>query len=228
MNRADHLAQNGFALYKDVLPNKTLYEIVYWKETWDLPVRGHDVDGKYHTQFDNEVRWANYWTHPLSDHRAVQMLRNTTDEIAKTLLKSPVMYHCDASVLTELSTAIRPHVDTPHRHEPWNDKIDNRLAIQMAAPLHEFKSHCGTTAFYPGSHLKHWDIKACYSGHFDNEFLKGHVQPPTSFGDVAVWDARTLHSQMPNLSERSRYLLLFNYVEERIVDDLMDYENSLV
>jgi ectoine hydroxylase-related dioxygenase (phytanoyl-CoA dioxygenase family) len=98
----------------------------------------------------------------------------------------------------------------------------------MATPMHEFQTGAGTTAFVPGSLNHLWDIKKCYRGEFDDVFMQNHVQPTVSFSDLLVWDSRTLHSQMPNHSEHARYMLLFNYVEQDILEDLMDYENSLI
>ena len=93
--------------------------------------------------------------------------------------------------------------------------------------MHDMSSHAGTTAFLPKSFKHMWDIKDCYKGVYTNEFLKGAIQPEASYGDVILWDARTLHSQMPNITKTNRYMLLMNYLEERIVNDVMQYERTL-
>jgi tRNA A-37 threonylcarbamoyl transferase component Bud32 len=43
-----------------------------------------------------------------------------------------------------------------------------------------------------------------------------------------MWDAKTLHSHMPNITDFDRYMLVMNYLDERIVKDVMDYEASLL
>lgn len=228
MGKIEEVNERGFAVFQEALPPEELYQIGYWKETYDAPMRGHDVDGRYYDRFHQSVEWANYWTMSLHDHVEVRKITPYVTRIAEIFLDDPVFYHCDVSVLTPKCQIIRPHVDTPHRHQPWNDKIDRRLSIQFAAPLHTVHKHAGITALLPGSHKQVWKIKKCYGGGYDEEFLKGAYQPDVKFGDLLAWDARTLHSQMPNVSDTNRYMLLFNYVERDILDNLMAHENTLV
>jgi len=227
MNKIDHLNEHGYAVWKTLVSPTSLYILVYHKDTFDIPLRGHDINGNYYECYHRSVEWANYWTLPLNQNNRVREIRANVDPVVEQLLDRPVFYHADASVLTELNNTIRPHIDTPHRHKPWNKKIDRRLGIQVAMPMHDMKVTAGITAFVPGSHRKYWDIKKCYRGDYTQQFLRECEQPQITYGDMIVWDARTLHSQMPNVSHSSRYMLIMNYLEEDVVQDVMQYEASL-
>jgi len=220
------MVEQGFTVFRDRIDNKILYDLTYYKSGWDKPNRGHDRDGSYYSQNYESVEWGNYWTGPLDDHIRVADIRATTDLLAAELLDNPVCYHVDVSVLTPVCSSIRPHVDTPHRHEPWNQDL-RQLGVQMAIPLNEVDQSSGTTAFVPGSHQRSWDIKDCYRGKFTELFLRECHQPVVSYGDVLVWDCRVLHSQMPNVRSSNRYMLLLNYLNEKIVQEVMEYEASL-
>lgn len=217
----------GFSVWKEVVDQVELFDLAYNKHTYDYPNRGHDRNGVYYEKYYDGVEWANYWTGPLNDNRHVRAIRESIDRIVGKFLVQPVFYHADVSVMTSLNSLVRPHVDTPHRHVPWSDRVHTPLGIQVAIPMHDVSTHAGTTAFLPKSFKKSWPIKDCYKGKFTDEFLKDAVQPEMDFGDALIWDARTLHSQMPNITEHSRYMLLLNYLEENIVDSVMQYEKDL-
>lgn len=221
------MSQDGFTVFENAVDIQVLYDLIYRKENFDIPTRGHDVDGKYHKSHPiANVKWANYWTLALNDNYYVEALRKETDRIAEKFLDRPVFYHSDVSVLTADAQIIRPHVDTPHRHKPFNN-IQERLGIQMAIPLSVYNEENGMPGLVPTSHQSVWDIRECYQGVYDGYFMTHNVQPHVEYGDVLVWDTRTLHSQMPNDSDMPRYLLLMNYVEENIVKELAQYESEL-
>jgi len=219
--------QDGYIVCRDVVDQNTLYNVIYYKDSWDHPVRGHDLDGRYYGEYHKSVEWGNYWTESLSDHVDVIEIEKSIQEQIAFLMRRPVFYHSDVSVLMPGSKSVRPHVDTPHRHEPWNMIIGERLGLQVAVPMQAYKEDSGTTAFLPNSHTKYWNIKQCYRGEYTQDFLSGCVQPKVDFGDMIVWDARTLHSQMMNTTSSPRYMLLFNYVEEDVLDSLAQYEADL-
>lgn len=228
MDPAQQFMTEGYGVWRDVIPTGSLYDLVYHIDTYDYPDRGHDVNGVYHDKGKTDIEWANYWTSPLNDNIRVDEIRSFTDRLVKKFMYEPVFYHADFSVLTPQANHLRPHVDTPHRYDPWNQKIKRTLGVQLAIPMQDHGVASGTTAFVPGSHRRVWDIRDCYSGKYDEEFAANYHQPVVHFGDLLMWDARTLHSQMPNLGSTKRYMLLFNYLEKSIVRDVMEYEANLI
>ena len=225
----DEMLEDGYTIFRDRLNKSVLYDLVYHKAIWDRPTRGHDVFGKYYSSYEENVPWANYWTDPVSDNSRIADIRKVVDTLVSEFMDYPVFYHSDCSVVTPLCNKIRPHVDTPHRHTPWN--TDSRLlGIQVAIPINEFSpaGRSGTTALVPGSHKRHWDIARCYKGEYTTQFLSEAVQPELHYGDILMLDAKTLHSHMPNITDFDRYMLVMNYLDERIVKDVMDYEASLL
>lgn len=228
MHPMEQMCVKGYSVWNQRIEPQLLYDIAYNKTYWDTPDRGHDINGVYHRKPSDDVKWANYWTGPLNDHLRIADIRKAVDRLVAKFMVEPVFYHADVSVLTPSNSLIRPHVDTPHRHEPWNAKVANCLGMQVAIKLSDFDIlTAGSTAFVPGSFRQVWDIKKCYRGEYTEYFLKNAEQPDLRFGDVLIWDARTLHSQMPNISGTNRYMLLLNYIERRIVPELMDYESIL-
>lgn len=222
-----HFETQGFGVWSGVIDTSLPMEIRRGWHRLRLAHRGHDVDGKYHSKPESGVEWANYWTYPLYKSPAIQAIVDKITPILSGFINSPVFYHCDISVLTNKNTHIRPHVDTPYRHLPWNQShMDQRLAVQAAVPLHKYPTNAGSTAFYPGSHLQHWDIKKCYRGEYNDVFMKNCQQPTVDMSDVLLWDARTLHSQMPNQTSANRLLLLMNFLDESIVEQVMQYESN--
>lgn len=226
MDPMEQMLTLGYSVWPQRIDQKLLYDLVYYKESYDRPNRGHDRNGVYYAEYHDSVEWGNYWTDPLNDNPRITEIRNVVDRIVGRFLVEPVFYHADVSVLTPLNSLIRPHVDTPHRHAPWNEKIIYGLGVQVGIPLQSYDCGAGITAFLPGSHKQVWNIKRCYRGEYTDTFLKDCVQPVVEYGDVLIWDARTLHSQMPNVSGHNRYMLLLNYLERRVVNDVMIYEAS--
>lgn len=226
MDPMEQMFELGYSVWPQRIDQKVLYDLIQQKHQYDYPNRGHDYNGIYYAGYHESVEWGNYWTDPLNDNSRIADIRNVVDRIVARFLVEPIFYHADVSVLTPLNSLIRPHVDTPHRHEPWNQKISHGLGIQVGIPMQSYDKNAGTTAFLPGSHKRVWEIKRCYRGEFTDTFLRECVQPKVEFGDILIWDARTLHSQMPNVSEHNRYMLLLNYLEHRVVEDVMIYEAS--
>jgi hypothetical protein len=224
MDPMEQMLELGYSVWPQRIDEKIIYDLAYYKESYDHPNRGHDRNGVYYAEYHESVEWANYWTDPLSDNIRIGDIREVTDRLVARFLVEPVFYHADVSVLTPLNSMIRPHVDTPYRHAPWNQKITHGLGVQIGIPMQSYTENAGTTAFLPGSHKRAWDIKKCYRGEYTDVFLSECVQPKIEFGDILLWDARTLHSQMPNVSRHNRYMLLLNYLERHVVEDVMQYE----
>jgi ectoine hydroxylase-related dioxygenase (phytanoyl-CoA dioxygenase family) len=223
----EQMLTKGFAVWPERIDKSLIYDIASNKSSFNYPAKGHDVDGKYYDKYVKGIKWANYWTQPLDDYSLIVDVRKVVDRLVAKFLIQPTFYNVTVSVVTPDNTLIRPHVDTPHRHKPWNNRVSRILGIQIAIPMHEFVPEAGTTALLPNSYKKVWDIEKCYNGSYLDEFLVNAVQPKLHFSDILMWDARTLHSQMPNITESNRYMLLMNYIEEDIVSKVMEYEASL-
>lgn len=223
----EQMFTKGFAVWPELIDRALIYDIASNKASFDYPAKGHDVDGKYYDKYVEDVKWANYWTQPLDDYSRIANVRKVVDRLVAKFLVSPIFYQASISVVTPENTLIRPHVDTPHRHKPWNNRVNRILGVQVAIPMHEFPPDAGVTALLPNSFRKVWDIEKCYNGSYLDEFLTDSVQPNLYFSDVLIWDARTLHSQMPNITQNNRYMLLMNYIEEDIVSKVMEYEATL-
>jgi len=123
MEPTEQMLELGYCVWPTRIDQKLLYDLIQNKHYYDHPNRGHDRNGIYYDGYHEGVEWGNYWTDPLNDNSCVIKLRDTVDSLISSFIVEPVLYHADVSVLTPLNDLVRPHVDTPHRHKPWNNDI---------------------------------------------------------------------------------------------------------
>ena len=210
---------HGFETVQQCLNTTMLYDFIYSKHKWDIPARGIDTGGNYHSYPSNGVKWENYHTPSLNAHPRIADIRSVTDTLVAPLLTNPVFHHSDCNVMMPSRCKIRPRVATPHSHPQWASNTD-RQSIHIAVSLHDSSSYNGLPTFLPRSQNTLWDIKKCYNGDYDDIFAKQAEQPSIRFGDLVMWDSRTLYSPMPNKALTNRYVVLLSYVEKDIVSEL--------
>jgi len=89
------------------------------------------------------------------------------------------------------------------------------------------KEH-GATGLVPNSQTKDFNINLCYQGFYNSMFSKNCIQPSLPKGSVLLYNARVLHSSMPNPQHTPRPALLFNYLDSSIIDDIISTDNIWV
>jgi ectoine hydroxylase-related dioxygenase (phytanoyl-CoA dioxygenase family) len=127
------------------------------------------------------------------------------------------------------SQKTRAHIDTPYRFEDYartsNDEV---LGVQCIIPLDPFTIENGATCVLPGSHLNRFyykDIEENQEEYNDLLTTKG-FQFVSSPGDALIYNARTLHSTMPNNSEDFRSALLINALDTAILKRIREVDMS--
>lgn len=190
--------------------------------------RGHDVHGNYYScPPKHKVQWANTWSQELSETQIVHVCNKFYTPQIALLLDDPVLYHSDVVTTYPNYQTVRPHIDTPYRHESFADE-DAFLGVQCLLPLTEnFGPRTGGTAFVPGSHNTKWNIKDCYNGKHDDYFTENCVTTQVNYGEMLIWHPRVLHSATPNHGVEKRPALLMLYVERHIHDELRVIENII-
>jgi phytanoyl-CoA hydroxylase len=84
------------------------------------------------------------------------------------------------------------------------------LMVKASIPLDEIRDlDDGPTALIPGSHLRSYDDNLAQPG--DPRDMPGKVPIPLSPGDVLIFHGRVYHAAMPNVSDRPRRVLQYNY-----------------
>jgi ectoine hydroxylase-related dioxygenase (phytanoyl-CoA dioxygenase family) len=215
----------GWILYKKFVPdsliddlNKQLYKLA--------PRRALDVNKHYaeDKNIANLGPLAIWWSQQVLDWPEVQAIESVVCRYIETVLPGAKLYASDVVTIQPGSTLINPHIDTPHRFPKWN--FDNRLlSIQTIIPLHDIGSDSGATGLVSGSQLNDYPIDDCYQGKFDSEFLDKCEQHDMPSGSLLLYNAKLLHSSMPNPSTRARKALLIHYTNPTIYNELREVDN---
>lgn len=169
---------------------------------------------------------AVWWSQDLSSWPEVQEIDANISPIAQMYLPAARFYCSDIVVIEAKSNShwINPHVDTPHRFKRWN--YDTRLlGIQCVIPLVTVDHLNGATGLVVGSQKRDHNIKLCYEGYYDSDFRDTVMQPSVNMGDVLMYNARVLHSSMPNHSSAPRPALLINYLHSDLINEVGTIDN---
>ncbi len=190
------------------------------------PRRAIDINKKYAEgagilDLDKLAIW---WSQQVLDWAEFQSIEKITFDLVRNILLDPRLYAADVVTIEPGSNIINPHVDTPHRFPEWN--FDQRLlALQLIIPLHDIDSKSGSTGLVDQSQLENYPIDDCYQGKYNQLFLDLVKQPKMPKGSVLCYNARLLHSSMPNPSSRPRKALLIHYCESSIIKPLRSIDN---
>lgn len=167
---------------------------------------------------------AIWWSQQVLDWPEFLPIEKITYKLAQQILVDPRSYAADVVTIEPGSTIINPHVDTPHRFPEWN--FDRRLlALQLIIPLHDIDSKSGSTGLVDQSQLEDYPIEDCYQGKYNQVFMDLVKQPKMPKGSILCYNARLLHSSMPNPSPRARKALLIHYCESDIIESLRSIDN---
>jgi ectoine hydroxylase-related dioxygenase (phytanoyl-CoA dioxygenase family) len=167
---------------------------------------------------------AVWWSQMLFDWPEVQEIAKIVTPLVQQFNDKMVLYATDAVTINPRLSWINPHVDTPHRFEQWNED-ERLLGVQCIVALEDMTSEYGTTGLIPGSQNQNWDIKKCYAGTYTRYFMDKYVQNDLPKGSVLIYNARVLHSSMPNYLPKPRPALLLNYLDGDIVEDVKKVDN---
>ena len=191
------------------------------------PVRALD-SGKVYAErgdiydLDNDI--SIWWSQMVMDWKEVKLINDILLPRVSAELDNASFYASDIVTINGDSKLVNPHVDTPHRFKQWN--TDPRLlGVQCIVALQDTTPEMGTTGFVPNSHEPDWDIDMCYNGAYNKYFYDFCEQLYMPKGSVLMYNSRLLHSSMPNNLPESRPMLLLNYLNGAIVEDVKKIDN---
>lgn len=165
-----------------------------------------------------------WWSQMIMDWPEVNMINDFLITHIEKELDNAVLYASDIVTINGDSKWVNPHVDTPHRFKQWNN--DTRLlGVQCIVSLQDTTPEMGATGFVPNSHEPDWDIDMCYNGAYNKYFYDFCEQRDMPKGSVLMYNCRLLHSSMPNYLPESRPMLLLNYLNGDIVEDVKKVDN---
>jgi hypothetical protein len=215
----------GWMLYQNFVPDNLIQN--FNNRILELkPKRALNFKKQYAE--DHEIQsigpLAIWWSQQVLNWPEFQSIEKIVATFIATQMQDPILYAADVVTIQPGSNLINPHIDTPYRFPKWN--FDKRLlSIQTIIPLHDIDSNSGSTGLYSGSQLKDYPINECYAGKFDQEFTENYIQPNMPCGSLLYYNAKLLHSSMPNPSTRARRALLIHYTDPTIINELYEIDN---
>lgn len=165
-----------------------------------------------------------WWSQMVMDWPEVQAINDMVLPIISKELENAVWYASDIVTINGNSKWVNPHVDTPHRFTEWNED-ERLLGVQCIVSLQDTTPEMGSTGFVPRSHVQDWDIDMCYGGAYNKYFWDVCEQRDLTKGSVLMYNCRLLHSSMPNYFPEPRPMLLLNYLNGAIVEDVKKVDN---
>jgi hypothetical protein len=193
-----------------------------------VPCRGFTtaksyIEGKLIRGIDSN-NLSIWWSQQTSKWKEAQEIISIVERYVKSAMIAPTVYASDVVTISPGNNFINPHVDTPHRFDEWN--YDTRLlAIQSIVALHDIDKNSGSTGLWSGSQSFQWPIQDCYKGMYNDDFIKNCVQPFMPKGSLLFYNARLMHSSMPNPSQTPRKALLVHHCEKSIIEKLSTVDN---
>lgn len=216
----------GYIFLKNVIPHN-LIDSINSKLNKLYPIRAIDA-GKVYAErgdiydLDNDI--SIWWSQSVMDWKEVQLINKLLLPRVTEELDTAQFYYSDIVTINGDSKLVNPHVDTPHRFKQWN--TDTRLlGVQCIVALQDTTPEMGTTGFVPNSHEPDWDIDLCYNSAYNKYFWDFHEQLTMPKGSVLMYNCRLLHSSMPNYLPEPRPMLLLNYLNGAIVEDVKKIDN---
>jgi ectoine hydroxylase-related dioxygenase (phytanoyl-CoA dioxygenase family) len=225
MNFDDLTEGEGYLFFENIIPD-VLIDGINSKLDTLYPVRASSSGKEYAEKDDikNLPDISVWWSQLVMDWEEVKIINDFLKTRVRKELDHTVWYSSDIVTINGDSKWVNPHVDTPHRFEQWN--MDPRLlGVQCIVSLQDTTPEMGTTGFVPKSHEPDWDINLCYNGAYNKYFWDYHEQKDMPKGSVLMYNARLLHSSMPNYFKESRPMLLLNYLNGDIVEDVKKLDN---
>ncbi len=215
----------GYVTVRDLIPEH-LIDCINLKLDTLYPTRASSSTKQYAegSKIQSLSDISVWWSQLVMDWPEVIEIERIINPLVGEFLENHAWYASDIVTISPESSWINPHVDTPHRFDKWNQ--DQRLlGIQCIISLQDTDHKTGSTGIVPCSQTHDWDIHKCYSGGYDSYFRVHAMQPVMPKCSVLMYNSRLLHSSMPNYSPKARPMLLLNYLNGDIVEDVKKLDN---
>lgn len=189
--------------------------------------RGNGVDGNYYSVHDGERKYDVWWTKQPPTEMWLPIVNRLTPQI-DMFFDAEWKVHCVDCITTRPhSSKLYAHIDTPYRFAEFAN-VTRTLGVQIIIPLDDFTLENGATAFLPNSHTMMIDFRDLEDNRkkYNEVLLEYGTQFVAKAGDVLMYDGRTLHSTMPNNSDRFRSALLINVLLEEIVEQVKTLDKN--
>lgn len=228
----DQFDLQGVELLKQCVPH-TLLEAVRQRLPELTATRGHlRGSNRYVSQPISGTGslsqlWQQWWSQSVLQWPVLQQIHHLLWPRVLVHMPTAELYAADFVTVCGPSEWVNPHVDTPHRFEPFNHApTDGVMGVQAVVALEDCDATLGATGVVLGSHRKDWQIQRCYAGDYTEYFLKNVQQYRMPAGSVLLYNSAVLHSSMPIRQHYNRTLLLINYLRSDCVSRVRQLDDS--
>ena len=221
------VAGDGYLTIPNVISGMTIEQFRLFARNPHNIHRGNAVDGKYYAEHDGDRKYEVWWTTQPPIEMWLPIVQKLTPQI-DMFFDGEWTVHCVDCITTRPhSSKLYAHIDTPYRFEEFC-AVDRTLGVQIIIPLDDFTIENGATAFLPSSHQAMIDYKDLEANRdrYNELLITEGAQFVANAGDVLMYDGRTLHSTMPNNSDRYRSALLINVILEEIVERVKELDKN--
>tara|TARA_Y100000114_G_C11720058_1_gene307998 strand:+ start:88 stop:774 length:687 start_codon:yes stop_codon:yes gene_type:complete len=222
MGYRDIILNDGYTIIPEFLDRADLKKVVDLERNTS-PWKGlHKEFGWQNEKIFDKQDYVHYWSVQVKKqtHWLQEKLHPIVSDIMQTNYK---WFLVDFHTTNPGSDYILAHIDTPYQFRPWNH-ITELIAVQCLIAVDDFTHESGATRLIAGSHREQTLVEDIGSKELDDKLLAEGSDFVAPAGSVVIYHPRTIHSTMPNMSNKPRSALLLCAVRPDLIDSLVHYQ----
>jgi ectoine hydroxylase-related dioxygenase (phytanoyl-CoA dioxygenase family) len=222
MGYRDIILNDGYTIIPEFLDRADLKKVVDLERNTS-PWKGlHKEFGWQNEKIFDKQEYVHYWSVQVKKqtHWLQEKLHPIVSDIMQTNYK---WFLVDFHTTNPGSDYILAHIDTPYQFRPWNH-ITELIAVQCLIAVDDFTHESGATRLIAGSHREQTLVEDIGSKELDDKLLAEGSDFVAPAGSVVIYHPRTIHSTMPNMSNKPRSALLLCAVRPDLIDSLVHYQ----
>ena len=233
MNVKEQIENEGFVILRNVISPELLQQLQA-HASLQPPRNGQDINNKwwhpvygdadeYNAEYAN-IQWKHYWTPQIDLNAAtcVNEVATIVSPIIDEVLDNWQWWYMDYHVTNPGSDYIHAHVDTPHQFDEWTNP-NNIVSLQTLVAIDDFTIENGATALVRKSQTDVFHNPDIADHKYDDYLKNNNTQFVAPAGSVLIYQARVLHSTMPNNSTMPRRALILNSIKDIVVPFMKKY-----
>ena len=221
MSYRDIILNDGYTIIPEFLDRTELKKVVDLEKI-TAPWKGmHKKLGWQDQQTFPKEEYYHYWT--VQAKKQTKWLQDKLHPIVSDIMETNYKWFLvDFHATNPGSDYILAHIDTPYQFRPWNH-ITELIGVQCLIAVDDFTHESGATRLIAGSHNELTLVEDVGTKELDDRLLAEGSDFVAPAGSIIIYHPRTIHSTMPNMSNKSRSALLLNAVRPDLIDSLVHY-----
>ena len=224
MSYRDIILNDGYTIIPEFLDRTELKKVVD-VEKITAPWKGlHKTLGWQDQQVFPKEEYYHYWT--AQAKKQTKWLQDKLHPIVSDVMETNYKWFLvDFHTTNPGSDYVHAHIDTPYQFRPWNH-ITELIAVQCLIAVDDFTHESGGTRLVAGSHKIQTLVEDIGTKELDDKLLAEGSDFVAPAGSIIIYHPRTIHSTMPNMSNKSRSALLLCAVRPDLIDSLVHYQSQ--